>query len=111
MTPLTSLVVVIPVNGSENGVSELVKDPIGSNVLDPVPILESPLLQNKISELYKFYCCHKCNYDNYYYDCVPIKSNAHMVLDYSNTKTAVLNSTWGIYVCLHFFFVLCRWRL
>jgi hypothetical protein len=55
VTPLTSLVVVIPVNGSENETSELVKDPVGSNVLDPVPLLESAPLQNKISELLNCY--------------------------------------------------------
>jgi hypothetical protein len=55
VTPVTSLVLVIPVNGSEGGVSELVNDPIGSNILDPIPFLESPLLQNKISELYRYY--------------------------------------------------------
>ncbi|XP_021926136.1 inter-alpha-trypsin inhibitor heavy chain H3-like isoform X2 [Zootermopsis nevadensis] len=48
VTPVTSLVLVIPVNGSEDGVSELVNDPVGSNVLDPVPFFESPFLQNKI---------------------------------------------------------------
>ncbi|PNF17383.1 hypothetical protein B7P43_G02959 [Cryptotermes secundus] len=48
VTPLTSLVVVIPKNGSEGGVSELVRDRVGSNELDPVPFLESTPLHNKI---------------------------------------------------------------
>jgi hypothetical protein len=50
VTPLTSLVVVIPKNGSEGGVSELVRDHVGSSVLDPVPFLESATLWNKISK-------------------------------------------------------------
>lgn len=48
VTPLTSLVVVIPKNGSEGRVSELVRDHGGSSVLDPVQFLEPTPLQNKI---------------------------------------------------------------
>jgi hypothetical protein len=52
VTPLTSLVVVIPNNGSEGGVSELVRDHVDSSTLDPDPFLESATLQNKISKLF-----------------------------------------------------------
>jgi hypothetical protein len=39
-------------NGSEGGVSELVRDHVDSSVLDPVPFLESATLWNKISKLF-----------------------------------------------------------
>ncbi|GFG33644.1 hypothetical protein Cfor_01525 [Coptotermes formosanus] len=51
VTPLTSLVVVVPLNGSEGGLFEMVKDPLGSSVLDPVQFLEATPLQNKIMPL------------------------------------------------------------
>ncbi|KAJ4439313.1 hypothetical protein ANN_07435 [Periplaneta americana] len=54
VTPITSLIVVIPVNGSDDEVSELVKDPVGSNALDPSPVLESAPIQNKIIPLAPF---------------------------------------------------------
>ncbi|XP_069702837.1 inter-alpha-trypsin inhibitor heavy chain H3-like [Periplaneta americana] len=54
VTPITSLIVVVPVNGSDDEVSELVKDPVGSNALDPSPVLESAPIQNKIIPLAPF---------------------------------------------------------
>jgi hypothetical protein len=72
VTPLTSLVVVIPKNGSEGGVSELVRDGVGSTELDPVPFLESTPLQNKISKLFRSYYHHYYNLHVYYHDYVTI---------------------------------------
>jgi hypothetical protein len=65
VTPLTSLVVVIPKNGSESGVSELVRDHVGSSMLDPVPFLEPTPLQNKISKFFRSYYYHEYNYHDY----------------------------------------------
>ena len=41
---------VIPKNGSENEISEMVKDPVGNSIFEPAPFKESSAMQNKISE-------------------------------------------------------------